>query len=237
MSTNVTSPTEFVVGTGGRSTMAARVEPTDSLDFFPTPPWATRALIVHVLPALGVQPSDLANLTACDPACGEGHMAEPLGEYFGRVIASDIYNYGYGQVLDFLTESPKLNTDWCITNPPFAGKTLPFILQAFKTARVGVAMFVRLQWLETIGRYEALFRDCPPTVVSVFAERVPLCKARWNPDGDTATAYIWLTWVRGAQRRPLFWIPPGCRSRLSRPDDIERFTTHPVTRKHGGGGQ
>ena len=161
-------------------------------------------------------------------------MAEPLGEYFGRVIASDVHDYGYGQVLDFLTWSPKLTADWCITNPPFAGKTLPFIQQAFKTARVGVAVFVRLQWLETIGRYEALFRDRPPTLVSIFAERVPLAKARWNPDGDTATAYIWLTWVRGAQRRPLFWIPPGCRTRLSHPDDVERFTAHPVTRKHGG---
>lgn len=30
--------------------MARRVEPADSLDFFPTPPWATRAFCEHVMP-------------------------------------------------------------------------------------------------------------------------------------------------------------------------------------------
>ena len=29
--------------------MAQRVEPKDSADDFPTPPWATRALVEHVL--------------------------------------------------------------------------------------------------------------------------------------------------------------------------------------------
>jgi hypothetical protein len=36
------------VGTA-RSVMACRVEQRDSLDFFPTPPWATRALVERTL--------------------------------------------------------------------------------------------------------------------------------------------------------------------------------------------
>jgi hypothetical protein len=34
---------------GAQSVMAGRREPPDALDFFPTPPWATRALLYDVL--------------------------------------------------------------------------------------------------------------------------------------------------------------------------------------------
>lgn len=46
------------------------------LDFYPTPPWAARAgaeLISEIDPEAK---------TVWEPACGQGHMAEPLGEYF-----------------------------------------------------------------------------------------------------------------------------------------------------------
>jgi hypothetical protein len=212
--------------------MASRQEPADSLDFFPTPPFATRSLIERVLPPLGIRQSDLANMTAWEPACGEGHMAEPLAEHFGRVIATDIHDYGYGEApVDFLSEDTSRDADWCITNPPFDDKAIRFVLRALKLARVGTAMFVRLQWLETIERYELVFRDHPPTLVSFFVERVNLCKGRWDPDGGTATAYCWLVWIHGQAPRPPFWIPPGCREHLTHPDDVVRFTTHPVTRK------
>ena len=53
--------------------MAQRHEAKDSLDDFPTPPWATRALLEHV-----INGKDL-NLQSCwEPACGEGHMAKVL---------------------------------------------------------------------------------------------------------------------------------------------------------------
>jgi hypothetical protein len=215
---------------GARALMAARQEPVDSLDYFPTPPFATRALIKHVLPTLGVEPSDLSHMTVWEPACGEGHMAEPLAEYFGRVIATDIFGYGYGEVADFLSEETSRDTEWIITNSPF-NDSIPFVLRALRLARIGVAVFVRAQWLETRKRYEAVFRDRPPTLVSHFVERVCLCKGRWEPDGSTATAYCWLAWLRGEAPRPPFWIPPGCRERLTHPDDAARFTAHPVTRK------
>src|SRR5690606_27106177 len=41
---------------GARAIAARRLEPADSLDYFPTPPWATRALIEVVLPMLGRGP-------------------------------------------------------------------------------------------------------------------------------------------------------------------------------------
>jgi len=221
---------ELALPSGNRAIMASRQEPADSLDYFPTPPWATRALIEDVLPQVGRR-GDVRRQWAWEPACGEGHIGEVLREYFGDVHGSDVHEYGYGDVADFLDPTVGAKPDWIITNPPFGDKTEAFVLRALEFAKVGVAMFVRLQWLETIGRYERLFRDRPPTLIAFFCERVNLCKGRWDPEGSTATAYIWLVWVKGAAPRAPFWIPPGRREVLSRPDDVGRFTAHPVIRK------
>jgi hypothetical protein len=224
---------------GSRAIMASRVEADDSLDYFPTPPWATRALIELVLEDRCRSTS--SDAVAWEPACGEGHIAEVLTEYFREVVASDIHDYGYGDhVVDFLTceqLARKDDADWIITNPPFADKSEAFVLRALKLAQVGVAMFVRLQWLETEGRYERIFSRIPPTLIAFFAERVNLCKGRWDPEGSTATAYIWLVWIKGKKPRAPFWIPPGCRETFAREGDVERFTQHPVAkRRHGGAG-
>jgi len=64
----------FSIPKGHTAVMAARNEPPESADYFPTPPWATRALFRHVLPAIGVDEIR----TAWEPACGEGHMAKVL---------------------------------------------------------------------------------------------------------------------------------------------------------------
>lgn len=214
---------------GARAIMSSRVEPDNSLDYFPTPPWATRALCEHILPRYINAPSS----TAWEPACGEGHMSEPLREYFKEVYASDIHGYGHGDPgVDFLDPGLSAYTaDFIITNPPFGDLTEAFVLRALERARVGVAMFVRLQWLESVGRYEAIFRDNPPTLIAFFAERVPLCKGKYDPDGSTATAYIWLVWRKGLKPQAPFWIPPGQRESLTKPDDVERFTAHPVIKR------
>lgn len=215
---------------GGLAIAHTRIEPSDSLDYFPTPPWATRALFEHAFVDLPNPADNCWNVW--EPACGEGHMAEVLREYCSDVEATDIFDYGYGdRALDFLSEEASLACpDWIITNPPFGESSLPFVERALDIAQAGVAMFVRLQWLEGVGRYERIFRDRPPTRIAFFAERVPLHKDRWEPDGGTMTAYVWLVWVKGEEPRAPFWIPPGCREALTRPDDAERFTQHPVAK-------
>lgn len=213
---------------GARSVMGSRQEPDDSLDYFPTPPWATRALFTYVLPRAGVRKFG----TVWEPACGEGHIAEVAAEFADAVVASDIHDYGYGEVRDFLVgQVPEPLADWIVTNPPFGDAALKFVERALFLASAGVAMFFRSQWaVEGVERYENLFKDRPPTICAFFVERVPLVKGRWDPDAATATAYCWLAWVRDAKPRPTFWIPPTCRESLSRPDDRDRFTAHPVVR-------
>lgn len=227
---------EKALPNGNRAIMSSRQEPDDSLDFFPTPPWATRALIERVIQSadVGIVDAPLAEYTAWEPACGEGHMAEVLREYVTDVLATDVFDYGYGDAtLDFTSDleaGAHADRDFIVTNPPFGAKSEEFVLQALRLARVGVAMFVRLQWLETVGRYERIFKDNPPTLIAFFAERVNLCKGRWDPEGGTATAYIWLVWIKGEAPRAPFWIAPGCREAFTRPDDAMRFTQRPVAK-------
>lgn len=199
--------------------MAQRVEPADSPDDFPTPPWATRALLEHVIGNKAL----LATQTCLEPACGAGHMARPLAEYFREVDCSDAYDYGYAPRRDFLTHPFETNSvDWVITNPPFR-LAEEFVLRALNIVRYGVAILARTVFLESAGRYARIFHDKPPTKFAQFVERVPMVKGRLDGTASTATGYAWFVWERGTGGSPrLMWVPP-CRKSL------ERETDYPVT--------
>lgn len=211
--------------------MQQRREPPDSCDYFPTPPWATRALCEIVLPQLGLS---LDRSVVWEPAAGEGHMAEVLGEYAGLVVHSDVHDYGIGsQIGSFVGVGPDVigaartdgvAADWIITNPPFnlAGE---FVARALRESRIGAAMLVRTSWLEGGERYREIFAKTPPIAVAQFCERVPMVKGRWDPKASTATSYAWVMWAHLVQPMPtrFIWIPPGQRQALTRPTDVERF--------------
>jgi hypothetical protein len=191
--------------------MAQRIEAKDSLDDFPTPPWATRALVEHVLG----DKHALNSMSCLEPACGAGHMAKVLREYFAEVRCSDVYQYGYGDVADFVKGPHEANSlDWVITNPPFR-LAEDFIRKSLKVARRGVAMLTRTVFIESVGRYERLFRDMPPTKFAQFTERVPMVKGRLDQKASTATGYGWIVWEKGdnALGPRLTWIP-ACRKQL-----------------------
>jgi hypothetical protein len=195
--------------------MAQRIEANDSPDDFPTPPWATRGLIEHI-----IQDKDtLRKMTCLEPACGAGHMAKPLKEYFREVSCADAYDYGYGEVRDFLTCPQEAESfDWVITNPPFR-LAEEFVLQALRIARHGVAILARTVFLESVGRYQGIFREAPPTKFAQFVERVPMVRGRLDGKATTATGYAWMVWEKGVRGQPrLMWVPP-CRRQLERKSD------------------
>lgn len=198
--------------------MSQRVEASDSPDDFPTPPWATRALIEYVLD----HRDTLTGLKCLEPACGVGHMSKVLKEYFGEVESADAYHYGYGPVRDFLTYPyPANSCDWIITNPPFR-LAEEFVLRAIKLARIGVAILARTVFLESVGRHAAIFVNDPPTKFAQFSERVPMLRGRLDQTATTATGYAWFVWEKDQSGAPrLLWIPP-CRRRLERSGDYER---------------
>lgn len=194
--------------------MAQRTEPKDSPDDFPTPPWATRALVEHV-----IGEKKVIDLTCLEPAAGRGYMVRPLREYFRQVDAADAYDYGFAPIRDFLTFPYEAKShDWVITNPPFR-LAEEFVARSLTVARKGVAILARTVFLESVGRYEGIFRDQPPSVFAQFSERVPMVKGRVDAKSSTATGYAWFVWELGANTSPrLAWVPP-CRRSLERQGD------------------
>lgn len=199
--------------------MQQRSEPHDSLDDFPTPPWATRALCEF----LRREGEETLDQIVREPAANRGYMVRPLAEYFSGVEASDVHDYGMGwPVEDYLFPGNcERMVSWTITNPPFR-LAEEFVEKAKRTSLHGVAVIVRSAFLEGIGRYGRLFASRPPTYVLQFAERVVMHRGQVSADGSTATAYSWLVWRYDAPNGPtqLRWIEP-CRARLERPGDYD----------------
>ncbi|MFA6213407.1 MAG: hypothetical protein WC714_28480 [Candidatus Obscuribacterales bacterium] len=157
------------------------------LDFYPTPPEVTHALM------------DFLKLEPCtiwEPACGDGAMADVLYEHGHKVIATDIRDTGYSKgVIDFLISD--YDCDAIITNPPF-NISEEFIRHALTKAPI-VAMVLKSQYWHAKKRVE-LFEQCPPAYV------LPLS---WRPDflfdqrkeGDKKAAptmeVAWTVWIKG----------------------------------------
>lgn len=207
---------EIVSQNRSPAVMQQRSEPHDSLDDFPTPPWATRALCEWLDHG---DHGFLGSSTCREPAANRGHMVKPLAEYFRSVEASDIFDYGAGfPQSDYLFGPSPEKVDWTITNPPFR-LAEQFIARMLETSKDGCAVIVRAAFLEGQGRYERLFSVNPPSYVLQFTERVVIHKGRLAPEGSTATAYAWLVWD-GSSGTKLSWIAP-CRKRLEKASDYE----------------
>ena len=215
--------------TSHRAVMASRLEQAQSPDYYPTPSWATRALCAELLE---LEPRKNA-LRVWEPACGGGHMAVPLGDYFETVFASDLFDRGFsshfGAQWDFLcldrsSQHAVAAFDWIITNPPYGDLPQKFVERALEhEPKCGVAVFVQLRWLETLDRARQLFLPKPPSMVGVFAERVPIVRGEWDPDASSATAYCWVIWRTDVCRSEpvLRWIPPGAAQRHSKISDLK----------------
>lgn len=204
---------------------AIRDKKKTKIDDYPTPCWATRALIEKVLHVNNIATNEQS---VWEPSANRGYMVRPLEEYFGFVTKSDKFDYdNRWPVLDFLSvnthEVPP--TDWVITNPPFS-LAQEFIEQGLRVSRVGVAVLVRTAFVESIHRYEKLFSVNPPTAICQFVERVPMVNGRMDKKSTTATSYSWLVWLKQApSQAPIFlWIPP-CRKELERDGDYDELYT------------
>lgn len=210
------------------------------LNYFPTPPWATRALCEFLIR----EGHALDDLVCWEPACGEGHMTRPLQEYFADVVASDVHRYdtipevGEHELFDFTLSamgSGPDQPDFVVTNPPFT-LACEFIAAASVVAQRGFALLVRSAFLEGADRHRALWSSNPPSFVLQFSERVVMLEGRLIRAGDvdpfsdqpdrrarSATAYVWLVWLEGEDDTRLRWIPP-CRARLERSGDYPDYS-------------
>lgn len=215
------------LGNTSHAVRAQRHEPADSLDLFCTPPWAVRAFCKHLDLSVYGQ-----NLNVLDPCCGLGHMAEPMKEYCAQVYASDIHDYGYGQVGDFLAEpcdnlfpgwTPPEPVDVICMNPPF-NKAIEFVEVARRLhPNAYVLALLRSSWIESEDQYQRLFKDreTRPHFIYVSSERISMVKGTYDPKAGLATSYSWFVWTPGI---PPFdtktrWIPFGGKYRYFREED------------------
>lgn len=189
---------------GGFKPTLKRFADLDGPDFFPTPAWATYALIDNE--------TFTGNIWEC--ACGDGAMSRVLEQTSRPVFSSDLYKRGYGEPgRDFLT--PFRSADNVITNPPY-NCAEGFVASGIKSAKRKIALLLRLAFLEGANRAQTIFARTPPARVWVFSERITFYPKGAVVKGTGTTAYAWFVWDKDAPgRTELRWFRPGYRSRYA----------------------
>lgn len=154
-------------------------------DFYATDPLAIDMLHRHNL---------LVDGAYWECACGDGRLSERLKHYGYKVISSDLFDRGYGvSGVDFLAQEHGYEN--IITNPPY---TLinDFLVKGLKLAEHRLYIFARLQTLETIGRYNKVFRKNPPRYVCPFVKRIPCYRGGGEqPEVSTVRSSICLVYM------------------------------------------
>lgn len=174
-------------------------------DYFPTPAWATHALMENE--------SFEGEIWEC--ACGDGAMSRVLGTRGNPVRSSDLYDRGFGKVgIDFTTA--RTPADNIVTNPPY-NSAEGFVRSGVALARRKFAMLLRLAFLEGANRAQTIFTECPPSRVWVFSERITFYPAGAVQAGSGTTAYAWFVWDKDAKGgTELKWFKPGYKAAFAK---------------------
>lgn len=133
-------------------------------------------------------------------ACGAGHISETLLKLGAKdVFSSDIVDYGYGHVIDFLADTEHNNFDVIITNPPYKA-CVDFVMHALDCVNDNgiVVMLLRTLFLEGQQRYTKIFKDNRPKYVYVFVKRTyGLKNGDINNKSSSAMSHSWFIWEKG----------------------------------------
>lgn len=182
----------------GKFNQAARIigtqtetsQPRAENDFYATDPIAIEGLMKIEKLAYDIW----------EPACGMGHLAEPLKKAGYRVRCTDLIDRGYGEGgVDFLKQTGFIFCGDIITNPPyklaekFIRHGLEIIPEGYK-----LCLFMKLTFLEGKKRQE-LFKEYPPKRVWVSSSRIN-CATNGNFEGTSSMmAQAWYIWEKGYQ--------------------------------------
>lgn len=190
---------------GGFKPTLKRSADLDGPDFYPTPDWATYALVDN----------EHFEGRIWEPACGDGTMARVLRQTGCSIDASDLYNRGHGEIgVDFLKESRTIAN--IVTNPPY-NSAEGFVEAGLRQATHKLCLLLRLAFLEGANRQRTIFAKSPPARVWVFSERITFYPAGAVVKGSGTTAYAWFVWDKeiGNRGTELKWLPLGYKLRYS----------------------
>jgi len=138
-------------------------------DFYATNPQSVRDLL---------DIADIKGDSFYENCAGRGHIYDVLKEYYPKAdhFASDLVDRGCGfYEADFIKDDVFSDVlggekvDWVITNSPFK-LAREFIDKSLEVTNTGVAMFLKIQFLEGQGRKE-WFKKTPLKYVYVFSAR------------------------------------------------------------------
>lgn len=177
-----------------------------AFDFYPTPGWMTHALLLR-LPSL-------AAYTVLEPCSGNGDIVRVLEGAGATVVTNDFdpqrpalshLDAGEPRSWDFWKRK---KPEWVITNPPFdqAARIVPLALEH---ASRGVAMLLRLSWLEPTDERGDLLRGNTPKRLIVM----PRYSFRQNGSTDNVTS-AWFVWDKRIQWGGLSIVTRGERDGL-----------------------
>jgi len=169
------------------------------LDFYPTPPEVTQALLDFL------EQNNVSFKTVWEPACGNGHMSSVLEKNGYEVTSSDLRftEYGSGGV-DFLNTGNK-KCDAIITNPPF-NISEQFILKALEYSPI-VAMVLKSQYWHAKKRIELFNKTKPKYVLPLTWRPDFLFDQRENGKRAAPTMEcVWTVWFSG-NTAPCQYIP------------------------------
>lgn len=175
------------------------------LDRYYTPDDVARACFITVAPYIQ------HDATVLEPSIGGGAFARAIrGKLTNAYIigvdkdpdapgmdgcADEVY------CADFVGWGPPHPTDWIIGNPPY-NEAEEHVRWALGCAREGVAMLLRLAFLETSKR-AALWSEHPPSDVHVLVQR-----PSFTGGGTDSAAYGWFVWIKSDPSREthLHWL-------------------------------
>jgi hypothetical protein len=178
-----------------------RVADIDGPDFYPTPSWATHALISN----------ERFEGEIWECACGDGAMSKVLETTGNKVRSSDLFDRGFGETgIDFRVSTASCSN--IITNPPFNAAE-EFVHSGLRNATRKFALLLRLAFLEGVGRQQSIFSKRPPSRVWIFSERITFYPKGAVQKGSGTTAYAWFVWDQEYNGPcEVKWLPAGYKS-------------------------
>lgn len=148
------------------------------LDFYPTPPAATRAL----LPLIADWPD-----AVWEPCCGDGAIGKELETEGFKVVATDLIDRGYGVGNRDFFEFEEALASTIVTNPPFS-RADNFIRHALDLGIQRMALLLKINFWNAAKR-TALWDEWPPAALYPLTWRLDFTGA-----GAPHFDCMWCVW-------------------------------------------
>lgn len=161
-------------------------------DFYETPEWATHVLLESI-PGITHPYSAFHGPRVLEACAGDGKIANVLKQQKTlQVITNDIdktkpatYHYDMTDEASWALGQ----IDWTITNPPFS-HAIEILEHAHKHSRIGVAMLLRLSFVEPTFKRQEFLAKFPPQKLIV------LPRISFTGDGKTdSVTCAWMVWM------------------------------------------